>query len=78
MQLPKKPHSPQSYKKNRIYKTPIQVNNPIGQQVKKSPDLELRVKFPHKLTEKPENRYFKLSLTILRIYLRFSQYPFFF
>ena len=35
MQLPKKPHSPQSYKKNRIYKTPIQVNNPIGQQVKK-------------------------------------------
>ncbi len=35
MQLPKKPHSPQSYKKNRIYKTPIQVNNPTGQQVKK-------------------------------------------
>ena len=78
MQLPKKPHSPQSYKKNRIYKICQRVNKTTGQQVKKKPDLELRVKLAHKLTEKPENRYFKLSLTILRIYSRFSQYPFFF
>lgn len=35
MQLPKKPHSPQSYKKNRIYKICQRVNKPTGQQVKK-------------------------------------------
>ena len=35
MQLPKKPHSPQSYKKNRIKKICQRVNKSTGQQVKK-------------------------------------------
>ena len=35
MQLPKKPHSPQSYKKKPISKESQQVNESTGQQVKK-------------------------------------------
>ena len=53
MQLPKKPHSPQSYKKKPISKESQQVNGSTGQRVNKTTS--------QRVNEKSKYRDFEIS-----------------
>ena len=51
MQLPKKPHSPQSYKKKPISKESQQVNESTGQRVNKTTSQQVNEKSNYRIIE---------------------------
>ena len=61
MQLPKKPHSPQSYKKKPISKESQQVNESTSQRVNKTTSQQDNGSTSERVNEKSKYRDFEIS-----------------
>ena len=61
MQLPKKPHSPQSYKKKPISKESQRVNKSTSQRVNKTTSQQVNKTTSQRVNEKSNYRNFEIS-----------------
>ena len=65
MQLPKKPHSPQSYKKKPISKESQRVNKSTSQQVNKTTSQQVNKTTSQRVNEKSNYRDFERAEAIV-------------